>query len=263
MINNLEIIKPYQHLIINTNADYHLQFDVTKDVSLFIDIQNVQTLTIEANVLENNKLTLFIWNDAKQKIKTIENYRVLNNGKLNLAYGECNDYDINRNSTIDLEEEYAEAIVKLAALCKTNKHYKIAVNQFAPYTKGLMENYGVVLTAGNYFMDCIGSIKKGAHDSASHQISRALTYSEEVQATILPELLIDENEVEASHATTVGQIDEEQMIYLKSRGLSEMQIISLITVGYLLPIADFIEDKQLKQEIQTKIESKVVESCGQ
>ena len=73
----------------------------------------------------------------------------------------------------------------------------------------------------------------------------------------IPLLLIDENDVKASHALTVGQPDEDQMYYLQSRGLTKKQAIGLLSVGYFLPVLDLIEDKDLKQQLQQEMESKV------
>ena len=83
-----------------------------------------------------------------------------------------------------------------------------------------------------------------------------------MNAVILPKLLIDENDVQASHATSVGRIDENQLIYLQSRGLTEGQVLNLISTGYLMPIASFIENEQLQNQLKEEIESKVSASCS-
>ena len=73
--------------------------------------------------------------------------------------------------------------------------------------------------------------------------------------------MIDENDVEASHATTIGQMDENQMYYLQSRGLSEDEAIRLVTIGYLLPIARISDDPKLQEALAQEIETKVNEVC--
>ena len=70
-------------------------------------------------------------------------------------------------------------------------------------------------------------------------------------------LLIDENDVQASHATTMGQIDENQLYYLQTRGLTKTQALGLITIGYLLPIASSLDDETLQEELSAKVEKKV------
>ena len=47
---------------------------------------------------------------------------------------------------------------------------------------------------------------------------------------------IDANDVKASHGATVGQLDEEAIFYLMSRGLSENQAASLVVNGFIEPI---------------------------
>ena len=124
-----------------------------------------------------------------------------------------------------------------------------------------MENYSIVLQGGRYRMEATGKIEKGARGAKSHQTSRALTFDAQQTATILPKLLIDENDVEASHATTIGQMDENQMYYLQSRGLSEDEAIRLVTIGYLLPIARISDDPKLQEALAQEIETKVNEVC--
>ena len=106
-------------------------------------------------------------------------------------------------------------------------------------------------------MEACGKIVKGAHDSASHQASRVLTLSNQQSSEVIPLLLIDENDVKASHATTLGQPDENQLYYLQSRGLSRSQALGLLTVGYLMPISDLFDDATYHDEMKNEIEKRV------
>ena len=71
------------------------------------------------------------------------------------------------------------------------------------------------------------------------------------------EILIDENDVKASHALTIGQPDADQLYYLQSRGLSTKQAVGLLSVGYFLPVIDLVEDEELKDSLRQEMESKV------
>ena len=73
------------------------------------------------------------------------------------------------------------------------------------------------------------------------------------------ELLIDENDVQASHATTLGRVDEDQLYYMQSRGLTQKQCTSLISTGYLMPVTRFIEDETLKTKLQEEMERKIAD----
>ena len=63
----------------------------------------------------------------------------------------------------------------------------------------------------------IGYIKHGGTKSIANQESRVLMLSENARGDANPILLIDEDDVEAGHAASVGRVDPEQLYYLMSR----------------------------------------------
>lgn len=251
----------YDEWIVDTLDPLTIDVVCEGQSSIYLNVKQAGTLNIVVTVVENAECTFLVWNDTKSLVVFDEAYHVKRNGVLSIAYGECNPGDLQRNSHVFLEEEGAKATIKSATLCKNKKKMTMTCTSIAPYTEGMIENYSVVLENADYVMNATGKIVKGAHGSKSHQVSRALTFDENLNATILPKLLIDENDVEASHATSVGQIDENQMVYLQSRGLSEQQVMGLITIGYLMPITTFIQNDELKEILTKEIESKVSESC--
>lgn len=58
---------------------------------------------------------------------------------------------------------------------------------------------------------------------------------DKAMATSVPQLEIEANEVKASHASTTGRINEEQMFYLRSRGLPEENARKLVIMGFFQP----------------------------
>lgn len=252
----------YEEWIIDTLDPLIIDIVCDGHSSIYLNVKQGLNLKFNVTVLENAGFTLLVWNNAIEPINFEEKYVVKKNGTLDLAYGECNVADVRRISHVSLEEEGAKATIKSATLCQNKKHMTITCSSDAPHTEGQMENYSVVLEGADYVLTATGKIVKGAYGSKSHQTSRALTIDESQNATIIPMLLIDENDVEASHATSVGQIDENQMVYLQSRGLNEKQVMGLITIGYLMPITGFIQNEELKEVLTNVIESKVTESCS-
>ena len=103
-----------------------------------------------------------------------------------------------------------------------------------PHTHAFMENYCVVEEAVKLDVEAIGNIRKGAFGSESHQKTRVLTMSEHHNAQVVPVLYIDENDVKASHAMTLGQPDEEQLYYLQSRGITREAALGLLSIDYFL-----------------------------
>ncbi|MCH8905227.1 MAG: SufD family Fe-S cluster assembly protein, partial [Bacteroidetes bacterium] len=76
------------------------------------------------------------------------------------------------------------------------------------------------------------AIKKGAKNTNTFFREDALLLSDSAKAEAIPSLEIDENEVKAGHASTVGPVDPEMLFYLMSRGIAHNQARKLIVQGY-------------------------------
>ena len=74
--------------------------------------------------------------------------------------------------------------------------------------------------------------------------------------------MIDENDVQASHAMSIGRVDEDQLYYMMSRGLSIEQCTSLISTGYLMPITEILSNEELRSSLAEEMERKISELCS-
>ncbi|NLC54731.1 MAG: SufD family Fe-S cluster assembly protein [Erysipelothrix sp.] len=245
---------------INEDSSYNISFD--SDSILFFNLHSINQLSINVSVLDNVRARIIFWSEEDSDITIKENYEVNRDAFLNIIYGELSSGNINRHMECNLYQG-SELLVDGASVTDSKKHQTFIANHLEGSTTSNLNNYGIVSEGGNYFLDVVGSIVKGATGSKAHQDSRILTISDNQSATVLPQLLIDENDVEASHAATVGQIDEMQLYYMQSRGLSEMESMALLMSGYLMPIARAITDETLSLHVEELINSKVSEICSQ
>lgn len=76
-------------------------------------------------------------------------------------------------------------------------------------------------------------IRKEAQETDDYLELRVLTLDKSSRAIAEPELEIEANNVKASHGASVGPVDKEQLLYLKSRGLSEENAIEQVVNGWL------------------------------
>ena len=93
--------------------------------------------------------------------------------------------------------------------------------------KGVAENGARVKIKG------LVKIKKNAQNTDSFLSMKVLLLDKQSGATAEPELEILANQVKASHAASVGKIDEDQLFYLKSRGIEEKEAKNIIIKGFL------------------------------
>ena len=72
-----------------------------------------------------------------------------------------------------------------------------------------------------------------------------------------PILLIDEDDVKAGHAASVGQVNAEQVHYLMSRGITKEEAQRLIIYGFLAPVVSEIPIKSVEEQLQSLVERKL------
>ena len=103
----------------------------------------------------------------------------------------------------------------------------------------------------------IGKIEHGASKSNAEQESRVLMLSEKARGDANPMLLIDEDDVMAGHAASVGRVDPVQLYYLMSRGISKKEAERLVIHGFLAPVVDQLPIEGVKKQLVEVIERKV------
>jgi Fe-S cluster assembly scaffold protein SufB len=97
-------------------------------------------------------------------------------------------------------------------------------------------------------IDYTGTIKiiRGATDSSANLSADALILDNNARARMLPSLLIDEQQVQASHSVGISQLDHEQLFYLQSRGINERKarqmLISSFTQSLLVKFPASYQD---------------------
>ena len=87
-------------------------------------------------------------------------------------------------------------------------------------------------------------IKKGAKNTNTFFREDALLLSDSAKAEAIPSLEIDENEVKAGHASTVGPVDPEMLFYLMSRGIAHNHARKLIVQGYFDVVLHQLPEKE-------------------
>jgi len=90
-------------------------------------------------------------------------------------------------------------------------------------------------------------VHKGAQQTDAYQTNRNLLLSENARADSLPNLEIEADDVRCSHGATIGELDQEHLFYLMSRGLRRSHAERLVVLGFLgevlsrLPLGGVVE----------------------
>lgn len=131
------------------------------------------------------------------------------------------------------------------------------VVNYGNHTNGNIFQHGVILDRATLTFNGIGHIIKGAKQADAQQESRVLMLSDKARGDANPILLIDEFEVTAGHAASVGRVDPEEMYYLMSRGIEKEEAERLVIRGFLGAVISAIPLKSVRDELVETIERKL------
>lgn len=132
---------------------------------------------------------------------------------------------------------------------KENHHTDFTVNSHhaVPHTRNNVLAKGTVTDSATSVFRGLIRIEKEAQQTDSYLADHMLLLSDTALANSIPSLQIEANDVKASHGATVGQIDEEQLFYLASRGLTREQAEKLIVEGFFEPLINKIADRGFQE----------------
>ena len=100
-------------------------------------------------------------------------------------------------------------------------------------------------------------VPPGAPGTDAYQTNRNLILNEGARADTIPFLEIETAEVKCSHAGAVGRVDDEQLFYLMSRGVPELEAKHQIVYGFFQEVLDQISFDELRQELALAARAKV------
>ena len=178
---------------------------------------------------------------------------------INWNVAAMDEADVYHDNTTNILGDGSEANLKIVTLgVKEQKTYfnSEVVNQGLS-SKGDILQHGVLLDRSHIVFNGVGFIVKGATGSNAYQSSRMLTLSSEAKADANPMLLIDENDVMAGHGASLGRIDEEQLYYLQSRGLTRKESCRLLVHGFLSPVISELTVDKIKELVTVLIDEKI------
>ena len=112
---------------------------------------------------------------------------------------------------------------------------------------------GVIGGSGKAVFNTAVVVHPGADESEAKQSNGNILLSERAVVNTKPELEIYADEVVASHGATVGQLDEQAVFYLRTRGLSDKAARQMLTTAFCRSVSDRLSDPDLRELISQRM----------
>ena len=128
----------------------------------------------------------------------------------------------------------------IAPNCRSNEHFKGVLDDSA------LANFAGIIT-----------VRPGAQKTEAYQANNNLLLTDTAQVNTKPQLIIDADDVKCSHGATVGQIDEEAMFYLRSRGISLAEARMMMMFGFAHEIVGKVRLEPLRTKIDDLVDKRL------
>ena len=241
----------------------NMRLDINLEDDSSIDVINISNKNAKNNFLNfRQKINI-------GKNSVLKNYSLDINPTSNIKYS-FKDIDLDKNSHLEyfilskgskfakhdincsLNKDHGSVVLNGVIDLDNKKHHEIktSINHNEENCKSyqliksvLNENSKGVYQGKIY-------VNSKAQKTDGYQLSRALLLNENVEFNAKPELEIYADDVKCSHGSTSGNIDENSIFYLMSRGLSHAQSKKLLTNGFLNEAVEKITNKDVKSLVK-------------
>lgn len=243
----------------NSTMDLFITINPNAVVEIMETYEGECKFNKEIIVNSHAKLDKITLNEAKNT-EISEKATIMCGAEINASFAQTSEGNVNDKVVYLLAQEGAKANVINTAIASKQENKKVTVKVIheAKNTTGNIENFGVSKESGYLVFNGYGQILKGMKGSKSTQTQKIMIFDRYSKGEANPYLLIDENDVIASHAAGIGQMDKEHLFYLESRGIPKQEARKIIALGYVMPVAMKIENEDLRKEFISRIEKGVI-----
>jgi len=165
-------------------------------------------------------------------------YRVSAGETLNLHFvvlpGESRDIDV----SIDLIGPGAQAHIKALYLCKADEkvNFRILMHHRAPGCHSTQIINGIAGGSAHVTFHGIIVVAPDAQQTEAYQENHNIVLTEDAKVETKPQLEIYADDVKCSHGATVGQLNEDELFYMRSRGVPQDEARTLQMLSFLSPV---------------------------
>ena len=141
--------------------------------------------------------------------------------------------------------------IKGLYLAKTNQHHDITtlMQHKHPESKSNQHIKGILQEDSSGVFQGKVVVSQDAQKTDAFQFNQNLLLSENAEVNVKPELEIYADDVKCSHGATTGELDEQMLFYLRSRGLNKEEAKKILIEGFVNELFENVANKELKKKL--------------
>ncbi len=161
--------------------------------------------------------------------------------------------------SVSLEGEGAECTMNGLYIASANGHVDnhTSVDHTASFTPSRQLYKGVLTNNARAVFNGKIIARRGTHQVDAHQTNNNLLLSDRSMVDTKPQLEIFADDLKCSHGATVGQLDEEAIFYLASRGIGPAQSRRILTYGFAEAVLALAPDPRIREYMSGLVREKL------
>ena len=142
-----------------------------------------------------------------------------------------------------------------------DQHFDVAARVWheAEHTTADLVTRGVLDDDARSVYEGVQDVGANAWDTSSYQRENTLMLSDESEADASPKLIINNHDTEASHSATVGQVDQQDLFYMTSRGVSPRMARNMLVEGFFVPVLEEIAVEEFRDDLSDLVAARLRE----
>lgn len=196
--------------------------------------------------------------DSGAKHVQINSSRVGRDASIQSAFINLGGAWIRNESVTRMMEPGADGHVFSANLANGSQEYDqrtLQVHEAENTTSDLLFKNALYDESRTIFSGLI-QVLPGSHHTDSYQTCRNLLGSDQAEANSMPGLEIDADQVKCSHGSTSGQISDEEIFYLRARGIPAEEARQMISLGFLNESIARLRDAEVRDFLFDRVAKK-------
>lgn len=250
-IKKLDINKSVSVELINKNdffAVNTIKITIKEDTDLQIDYNSIEDSKLDINIILLKNLRCNIY-EVRRGIKSKVQYKYILEENSYLTVNKFYHGDkIREVDLIYLNGEQAKIDYNFKTVSTSHQKYDMMIYHNYKNTISNINNKGLNVRNGELIFNVTSIVDKGKTSCILNQQNRIINMNER-KCKINPNLLIEENDVEANHSALIGKFSDEELFYLQSRGINRINAMNLLIKGFLL--SDF--EGEFKNQVEKLI----------
>ncbi|MFB6236344.1 MAG: Fe-S cluster assembly protein SufD [Halopenitus sp.] len=127
----------------------------------------------------------------------------------------------------------------------------------AEHTTADLVTRGVLDDVARSVYEGVQDVGEDAWNTSSYQRENTLMLSDEAEADASPKLIIKNHDTEASHSATVGQVDAEDLFYMKSRSIDPTTARNMLVEGFFVPVLEEIAVDEFRDDLEDLVRERL------